>query len=171
MQNLDVISINIWQILISLCNLVLLFIILKKFLYQPVVRVLQKRQKEIDNRYAAAEKAKMYAENDRGEWEQKLQTADEVTQNMIKKAEEQANMHRDKIVKEARERADSIMNEAHSQARAEYRTAQESIKKEIADVSAVMAEKLLGREISIDDHREIIDSVLSEMENGNEENQ
>lgn len=170
MQNLDVISINIWQILISLCNLILLFIILKKFLYQPVVRILQKRQKEIDNRYAAAEEAKLYAENDRREWEQKLRTADAVTQDMVKKAEEQANMRRDKIVNDAREKADSIMSEAHNQARAEYKTVQENIKKEIADVSAVMTEKLLGREISIKDHREIIDSVLSEMENDNGEN-
>ena len=43
MQSLDIISINIWQILISLCNLVLLFLILKKFLYKPVHNVLAQR--------------------------------------------------------------------------------------------------------------------------------
>ena len=41
MPSLDVISINLWQILISLCNLLILFLILKKFLYKPVRRVMQ----------------------------------------------------------------------------------------------------------------------------------
>ena len=42
MQSLDVISVNIWQIVISLANLALLFLLLKKFLYQPVKRMLAK---------------------------------------------------------------------------------------------------------------------------------
>ncbi len=33
MQSLDVISVNLWQILISLCNLLILYLILKQFLY------------------------------------------------------------------------------------------------------------------------------------------
>ena len=41
MQSLDVISINLWQMLISLCNLVILYAILKKFLYKPVRKALE----------------------------------------------------------------------------------------------------------------------------------
>ena len=47
MQNLDVISINLWQVLISLCNLLLLFLILKKFLYQPVRKLLDQLFQEV----------------------------------------------------------------------------------------------------------------------------
>ena len=57
MQNLDVISVNIWQILISLANLTLLFLIIKKFLYKPVKKVLQQRRDEIDSQYTAAAEA------------------------------------------------------------------------------------------------------------------
>ena len=45
MQTLDVISVNLWQILISLINLFLLFLILKKFLFKPVKKVLDQRQR------------------------------------------------------------------------------------------------------------------------------
>ena len=48
MQTLDVISVNIWQIVISLANLALLFLLLKKFLYQPVKRMLAKREEEMN---------------------------------------------------------------------------------------------------------------------------
>ena len=44
MPTLDVISVNIWSILISLCNLLILFFIIKKFLYKPVRKMLAERQ-------------------------------------------------------------------------------------------------------------------------------
>ena len=47
-QSLDVISVNLWDILISLANLLILFILVKKFLFKPVKKVLEKRQSEID---------------------------------------------------------------------------------------------------------------------------
>lgn len=47
-EYLQVVSVNIWQILISLANLLLLFLILKKFLYKPVKKVLDARKAAID---------------------------------------------------------------------------------------------------------------------------
>ena len=75
MQTLDVISVNIWQILISLLNLVLLFFILKKLLFKPVKNILAKRQAEIDSQYDAADQAKNEAEQSRIEYEEKLSGA------------------------------------------------------------------------------------------------
>lgn len=43
MQSLEVFSLNLWQMLISLCNLIILFLILKKFLYKPVRRALEEQ--------------------------------------------------------------------------------------------------------------------------------
>ena len=47
-QTLDVISINLWQILISLANLLLIFLILKKLLWKPVKKVMQQRRDMVD---------------------------------------------------------------------------------------------------------------------------
>ena len=57
MNNLDVISLNIWQIIISLLNLVILFFLFRKFLFEPVKKVIAKRQEEVDSRYDSASKA------------------------------------------------------------------------------------------------------------------
>ncbi|MBO5930032.1 MAG: hypothetical protein J6Q27_01895 [Clostridia bacterium] len=62
MQSLEVISVNIWNILVSLLNLILLFLIVKKFLFKPVNRMLSKRQQELDAQYEAADEAKRIAE-------------------------------------------------------------------------------------------------------------
>ena len=76
MPTLDVISVNIWQILISLVNLLLLFLIVKKFLFRPVKQVLAQRQQALDDRYAAAEQANLAAVENKQAWEEKLSKAD-----------------------------------------------------------------------------------------------
>ena len=45
MQTLEIISVNLWQILISLANLLLIYIILKKLLWKPVKKVMDQRQR------------------------------------------------------------------------------------------------------------------------------
>ena len=55
MQSLEVISINIWSILISLANLCILYMLFKKFLYKPVKATLNARQEAIDAQYRAAD--------------------------------------------------------------------------------------------------------------------
>ena len=65
MQSLDVISINIWNVLISLGNLGLLYWLMKKFLYAPVRNMIAKREAEIESRYDAAAEAEKSANADR----------------------------------------------------------------------------------------------------------
>ena len=55
MQSLEVISINLWDVLISLANLAILFVLIKKFLYKPVKKVIAARQEAIAKEYAEAE--------------------------------------------------------------------------------------------------------------------
>ena len=61
MQSLGVISINLWQVLISLANLGILFLLVKKFLFQPVRKILAQRQAHVDQLYAEADEAKAKA--------------------------------------------------------------------------------------------------------------
>lgn len=163
MQALDVISVNIWSILISLCNLGLIFWLVKKFLFKPVKAVLAKRQAEIDAHYQAAEDAQKNAESSREQYELKLAGAQAEADSMIQSATATANRRSDRIVSDARDKADGIIRQAQNEAELEKKKAQETIRQEIADVSAALTEKLLGREMNQADHRGMIDSFLNEM--------
>lgn len=163
MQALDVISVNIWSILISLCNLGLIFWLVKKFLFKPVKAVLAKRQAEIDAHYQAAEDAQKNAESSREQYELKLAGAQAEADSMIQSATATANRRSDRIVSDARDKADGIIRQAQNEAELEKKKAQETIRQEIADVSAALTEKLLGREMNQADHRSMIDSFLNEM--------
>lgn len=168
MQSLDVISVNIWQILISLCNLVILFLILKKFLFKPVQKVTQTRRAELDDIYSEAKAAQTRADMNEKEWSEKLAAVKAESDTIIKNANERAARRGEEIVSDAREKADGIVREAQTQADLEHKKAQAQIKKEIADVSSAISEKVLGREISEEDHRDLIERAIAEMGENND---
>lgn len=160
MQTLDIISVNLWQILISLANLVILVLIIKKFLFQPVTKMLAKRQSDLDARYQAADDAKAAALRDETYWKEKRDGAAAEADAMIQKAAEKAKLRSEKILDEAKDKADGIVRRANAEAELERQKATESIKREIVDVSAALTEKLLSREVNMQDHRNMIDSVI-----------
>jgi len=168
MQSLDVISVNIWQILISLCNLVILFLILKKFLFKPVQKVTQTRRAELDDIYSEAKAAQTRADMNEKEWSEKLAAVKAESDTIIKNANERAARRGEEIVSDAREKADGIVREAQTQADLEHKKAQAQIKKEIADVSSAISEKVLCREISEADHRDLIERAIAEMGENND---
>ncbi len=168
MQTLDVISVNLWQTVISLLNLVLLFLLVKKFLFKPVKKVLEQRQKEIDDRYDQADAANAEAQESRKNWEEKLAGADAQADTILHTATENARRRGDTLVAQARAEADSIIRMAQNEAELERQKAAAGIKQEIVEVSGALAQKLLEREINTQDHRDLIDSFIEEIgdENG-----
>ena len=163
MQNLDIISINIWQVVISLANLVILFLILKKFLFEPVKKIKAQRENEIETQYKKAEKASKEADDLKAGWEDKMTTADQKADEIISEAVERANERNEIMLYESREKADQIIRKAKADIERDRREARETIKKEIVDVSQVISEQIIGREINMDDHRDLIDDAIDKL--------
>ena len=169
-MTLDVISVNFWQIVISLLNLTIMFLILKKFLFKPVKNVIAKRQSEVDAQYENAASAEKDAMESKAMWEEKLSGAKDEADTIIKSASESAARRGDEIVAEAKDKAEGILRQAQTQAELEKKKAYDSIKKEIADVSTLISEKMLEREIKTDDHRKLIDSFINNIGDGDDGN-
>jgi len=163
MQSLDVISVNLWQIIISLLNLIILFLGVKKFLYKPVCSMMAKMQAEVDEKYADAENAKNKAMEDEKFWNEKIQSAKREADDIISDASIQAKSSSERIVSDAKEKEEGIVRQAEVQAQLELKKAQEGIKNEIVDISCLLTEKMLEREINTDDHKNMIDSVLKKL--------
>ncbi len=163
MQNLDVISVNLWQILISLANLLIMFLIIKKFLYKPVKATLAKRQSELDEQYQAAQTAEEEALRHKADWETKMAEAQAQADRIVDQATEQAKFRSDAMLDEAHQKAEALVQMAQTEAQLERRKAQEGIKREIVEVSGVLAEKMLEREINAEDHRKLIDSFIEQI--------
>ena len=151
MQSLDVISINIWHIVISLCNLLIIFLLLKKFLYAPVRKVVSERQKAIDDQLADAAREKAEAAEKNAALSAALSGAKEQADAILKDAAATADRKSADIVAAAKEQAQRIVADAEADAALAKEKAQADMKREIVDVSALMAGALLRREVTVAD--------------------
>ena len=170
MQNLDVISVNVWAILASLANLLILTLIVKKFLFKPVKKIVDSRRAAIDDDYAQAKAAREAAEEDRLNYEAAMAAARQTSDQIIADATRTAEHRAGEIVAEAREKATEIRRQAETDAVLERKKAEDDMKREIADVSVQLTGKLLEREIDESDHRALIGSFLQEIGADNDNN-
>lgn len=163
MQSSEVISVNIWQILISLCNLLLLFLILKKFLYNTVKKTLAQRQQMIDERLDSAKKAEISALESKEAYEKKLQGAQSEADKILKDARAKAEFSSNSILSAAKTKSDDMIKQAEREVELEKKKASADIRSEIVDISAVLTEKILEREINADDHKDFIYSFIDKI--------
>ena len=168
MQSLEVISINFGQILISLLNLLLLFLILKRFLYAPVKSVVKDRQEMLKRQFDEAENVVSKAKINEEYWNGKIKNAQQEANSIIKNAMDNANQNSKEIISDAKKKARDIVTQAEINAKIERKKAENSIKKEIADASTILAEKIILREINEYEQKNLIDNFIKEMENMNE---
>lgn len=169
MQPSEIISVNLWQIVVSLLNLVILFLIIKKFLYQPVKNVLKSRQDKIDEQNNKASEYLSDAERTKAELEAKLNDAENQADNILNEATVNAQRRKEKILDEARDEAESIIRQAKTNAELEMKKAESEIKTQIVDVSFELSKKIIEREIKEEDHHKLIDSFITQIGDGDEE--
>lgn len=162
-QTLDIISVNVWQILISLCNLLLLFFVIKKFLFAPVNRIFEARRADINKTYTEAEDAKAAAESARTTYEERLSAVREEGGAILRDAKVRAERLSEDMITEARAEADAIRARAEADIRQEKKKAKSELHDEISTLSVELAGKILEREIDEDAQQKLIDSFLADL--------
>ncbi|MBQ2665034.1 MAG: F0F1 ATP synthase subunit B [Clostridia bacterium] len=160
---LPFVSLDVWTMIFTWINLVILFLLLKKFLFKPVNKVLDERAAEIENEYTAAEKAHAEADNIRAEYESKIESAKTEADTIIKSAVTAANERSDAIVGEANTEARRIIEKSQKQLEQDKKNAMHEMRGEIASIAHDAAEKILKREIDEQTDNEIISEIIDKL--------
>ena len=159
----ELLGVNPFDAAFTLLNTIVLFLVLKKFLFKPVENVMEQRQAEVDNIYGEAEAAKADAEASKAAYGEKLAHAKEEAVDIIKAAQERADRLGEEIVSDAKAKADDMIKRADAEIAQERKKAVNELKNEISVISLGIAEKMLDREINEGDHEELINSFIDEM--------
>ena len=157
---LDLVSIVPWEIITQLINLLLLFLLLKHFLFKPVQNILNARQAEIDKSYADAETAQTRAEELRDEYEKRISDAKAEAADIAKAASRKAQAHYDEVVGTAKADAARLREKAEAQIEQEKKKARNELKDEISGIAVDIASKVVEREIDEKDHEELISEFI-----------
>lgn len=159
-------GINIWTALFTLANTIALFLVLKKYLFKPVMQIIEDRQKEIDDTYAQADAAKAQATALQAEYEDKLATAMQTSDRLVKEAVVRGQKREEDIIRQANEEADAILKKAASDIAQEKKKAINDAKNEIAGLAMDIAGKVVGRSLNTQDQADLVDSFIDGLGDG-----
>ena len=142
-------------------NVLVLFIFLSYILFNPIRKVLTDRQERITKEREEAEKNKEDALQLKAEYEEHLKQADKESEVILSEARKKALKNEEKIVEEAREEASRIIENAKREA--ELEKSKDEVKKQIIEVSALLAQKYVSSSIDSDKQSELFDETLREI--------
>ena len=159
----DFIGIDFWTALFVLLNTLAVFFVAKKFLFVPVKKMIDDRQKEIDDMYAEANSAKEEAAALEAEYQQKLAKATETGDRIVKEAVARGQAREEEILRQANAEASAIMDKAVADIAQEKKKAINDAKDEISGIAIAIAEKVVARELNNEDQRKLVDSFIDEL--------
>lgn len=157
------VGVNLWTILFAWCNLLILYLFLKKLLFVPIKNMIDKRQKEIDDMYADAEASKTDAEEMRRDYEERISHAEEETEEILRTAQRRALLKEEEILREADEKAARTLERAEEQIELEKARALNEVKDEVASLAINIATAVIERDVSEKEHKELIDGFIDEL--------
>ncbi|UVK76550.1 MAG: ATP synthase Fo complex subunit b [Sodalis sp. Fle] len=134
-----------------------------KYIWPPLMDAIEKRQKEIANAFASAERARKNLDIAQAEATDHLKQAKVKAQIII----EQANKRKVQIINEAKAEAEAEHNKILAQTQAEIDTAckraREELRKQITMLALAGAEKIIERSVDEATNRDIIDKIIAEL--------
>ena len=155
--------INWWNILVTMCNTLITFAIIKKFLFKPVRKMLAAREEEVQAMYGNAEKAQTEAEQMRSEYTERLAKAKEEAAEIVGSATRRATVRSEEILKESSQQAAVMMKKAESTIEQERKKAMNELKDEVASLSVMIASKVVERDVKEADHERFIEEFIDKV--------
>jgi len=155
-----------WYIFETVANVLILFVLLRIFLFKPLNKIINERTQSIQNDIDSAKKAKSEAEELKEQYESTIGDAKEEAKNIIMKAHDDAESERDAIIKKAHEDAEQKVAEADKEIESERKKVLRQAQSEIADLAIEAASKIVGANVDDEKNRRLVDEFLSGKEGG-----
>ena len=156
-------GVNPWTALFALANFLFLFFMLRKFLFKPVMKMIDDRQKEIDDLYKDAEDAKKDAQAKQQEYGRKLSAAQQTSEQLVREAVARGQSREEEILRQANAQASAMMDKAADDIAREKKKAVNDAKDEISVIALSIAGKVVGRELNDADHARLVDGFIEEL--------
>jgi F-type H+-transporting ATPase subunit b len=149
--------------IITIFNITILFLILRKILFKPVTKLMADRAKRVQDSIKQAEKDKIQAKALLTEYEIKLKNAEAESREILKTARENAERQAQVIIAEGRQEVENISAAARKHLEIEHHAALAKFKLEAAALVIAASAKLTARDFSGDDNLRYVNMLLDEL--------
>lgn len=158
----DSMTVAVGSSLVQLAGFLVLLGLLAKFAWGPIKNVMDERERlinaEIDDAEARSSEAKrLKEENDKI-----LKETQADISSMMENAKAQAKKEQETIISDANSRANQLIQDAKVDIEREKQNAIQEINAQVSEISVLIAEKMIRKEINADDQKALIAEYLKE---------
>jgi len=146
----------------QIVNFVILLLILQRFLYKPILNMLQQRQERIRESMEYADRVKREAERAQEDYEKKIEESRREAQAIIAQAMQQAERLREEILAKAQDEAREIKAKALEDVEYERKRVVAELRDQVADLAILAAGRVLGKALDEKTHRQVVADFLDE---------
>ncbi|MFY9812777.1 MAG: F0F1 ATP synthase subunit B [Dehalococcoidales bacterium] len=154
-----------WTLAAQVVNFIILLLLLYFFAYKPVMKMLDERSRKIKDSMEEVQKVKAQAAQTEEEFKKKIEAASKEGQEVIARAMRTGEEARQRAQAEAKQEAQALVEKARVEIQRERDETIGELRQEFADLTVVAAEKVIGKSLDKEAHRQIIDQVLDESAN------
>lgn len=155
-----------WTIIWAIVNILILFVLLRIFLFKPLHKFMDERTASVQNDLDSAKKSMEEAEALRQQYEDTLSNAKTEANEIIAKAREEAVTEKERIIKQSQEEANQIISDAGKTIENERKRVMQQAQSQIADLAIEAASKIVGENVDDEKNRKLVDDFLSDEEAG-----
>jgi len=148
------------DLIINIINIVILFLVTKKLLYNPVKKYLDKRKLAQEDALTQAQELRAQARLDAEKYGGLIAEAESIKEEAVRKAEKEASVRAQSIISEAEKQSEAIRAQTLEKAEKEKEKMIADAKEQLGEIAIDISEKIIGREITDADNRRIIDSFF-----------
>ncbi len=151
-----------WNALFVLINLIVFFLLMKKFLFGRIAKVLEQRREMLDSEFKKASETNAEADKKLADYESKIAGYEAEGDKIISDARDSAKVEYEKIIQRAESDADSMKEKAREQIRIDTLNARKASREEIASLAIEAAEKVVASSVDAKTDSAIFDDFLNE---------
>ena len=158
---MEKLGINPGLLIAQIVNVGLLVWLLTRYLYRPVLNMLNERTRRVQESLRDAEQVKEQLAHAKQDYDAELARARQEAAAILAQAQERAKVQEQEIVAQARREADRIRSEAREQAGQEREQLLRDLKNQMAELVTITASRVLGEELKSNHDRLIEESLAS----------
>ena len=152
-----------YNLIFTVINILILYFLLRRFLFKPINGILEKRQAEVEEKFAQAGKIEAEAKQSQADYEQRLANVDSEKAQIMAEARSNAGAEYGRIVSDAKNQAESIIEKAKQDAQTEKAAIMSEVDREMKDIIVSAASRVAGLHDNCENDSALYERFLSEI--------
>ena len=150
------------NLVFTIINLLVLYLLMKKFLFGPIIKVMDVRKAMIDQQFAGAKEQEDQAKALKEQYEGALKSAREESFQIMEQARKEAKAQADRTVEDTQAKVSAMLAKAQEDINTERENAMRQMKDDVASLAMEAAGKIIGRNSGAEQDLSLYDQFIEE---------